>query len=125
MSVSRLAGRPRPSHICIGAGIYRVCACNSWAGLAHVLPRPGKIEIAARPARDGPLPGPLWPSHRAAEISDILDGSRWNLRRIGRTRLTDRMLILHDCVPLGWKPSVIWSASSFFFSELFLTVLEI
>lgn len=118
-SVSRLAGRPRPSHICIGAGIYRVCACSSWPGLAHVLPRPGKIEIAARPARDGPLPGPLWPSHRAAEISDILAGSGWNLRRIGRTRLTDRMLILHDCVPLGWKPSVIWSASNFFFLPSF------
>lgn len=118
-SVSRLAGRPHPSHICIGAGIYRVCACSSWPGLAHVLPRPGKIEIAARPARDGLLPGPLWPSHRAAEISDILAGSGWNLRRIGRTRLTDRMLILHDCVPLGWKPSVIWSASNFFFLPSF------
>lgn len=57
-SVSRLAAGPRPSHICIGAGIYRVCTCNSWPGLEHVLPRPGKIEIAARPARDGPLPGP-------------------------------------------------------------------
>lgn len=54
----------------------------SWPGLVHVLPRPGNIEITARPVREGTLPRPLRPSHRAAEISDILAGSWWNLRRI-------------------------------------------
>lgn len=115
--VGLLAGHVH--HIYASVPVYTVFAHAAAGQLAPALHMSCLVRGGSKLRRDlsekAPLPGPLWPSYRAAEISDILAGSWWNLRRIGRTRLTDRMLILHACVPLSWMPSVIWSASTIFF----------
>lgn len=115
--VGLLAGHVH--HIYASVPVYTVFAHAAAGQLAPALHMSCLVRGGSKLRRDlsekAPLPGPLWPSYRAAEISDILAGSWWNLRRIGHTRLTDRMLILHACVPLSWMPSVIWSASTIFF----------
>lgn len=118
-------------HIYASVPVYTVCTCNklaSWPGLAMSCLVRGGSKLRRDLSEKAPLPGPLWPSHRAAEISDILAGSWWNLRRIGRTRLTDRMLILHRYTPASHLDRCHLSSGplrSFFFFMLFLTVLEI